>query len=145
MGTGDRGLCGGYNNYVLKRAVARIQELNEIGVKCKILNVGSKGATYFKRRANKYDLSNQFMLGGAPTTKEAQAIADQVFSEFVSREVDKVEILFTKFVSLINSRPTFQTLLPMSRTGELCDIYGLCVDLSEDEVFRLTSRYGKLS
>merc|ERR1711977_195533 len=40
--TGDRGLCGGYNNYVIKKAVARIQELDEIGVKCKILNVGSK-------------------------------------------------------------------------------------------------------
>merc|ERR1712118_123951 len=46
--TGDRGLCGGYNNYVIKKAVARIQELDEIGVKCKVLNVGSKGATYLK-------------------------------------------------------------------------------------------------
>merc|ERR1719235_3079455 len=82
--TGDRGLCGGYNNYLIKKAVARIQELNEIGVKTKILNVGGKGATYFKRRASTYELSKQFTLGGAPTTKEAQEIADEVFSEFVS-------------------------------------------------------------
>merc|ERR1712232_1427645 len=58
--TGDRGLCGGYNNYLIKKAVARISELTEIGVKCKILNVGGKGATYFKRRASMYELSNQF-------------------------------------------------------------------------------------
>merc|ERR1711881_451369 len=45
--TGDRGLCGGYNNYVIKKAVARIKELNEMGVKCKILNVGRKGGTFF--------------------------------------------------------------------------------------------------
>merc|ERR1711959_309328 len=143
--TGDRGLCGGYNNYIIKKAVARIGELGEMGVACKVLNVGRKGATFFKRRSEKFNLSKQFMLGGAPTTKEAQALADEIFSEFVSAEVDKVELLFTKFVSLINSEPTIQTLLPMSRSGELCDINGKCVDFAEDEVFRLTTTDGKMS
>merc|ERR1712054_711637 len=72
--TGDRGLCGGYNSYIIKKAVARIQELSEMGVKCKVLNIGRKGAAFFKRRADQYDLCKQFMLGGAPTTKEAQAM-----------------------------------------------------------------------
>merc|ERR1712124_72311 len=143
--TGDRGLCGGYNNFVIKKSVARIQELNEMGVQCKILNIGRKGSAFFKRRANKYKLSKQFALGGAPSTKEAQALADEIFSEFVSAEVDKVELLYTKFVSLINSQPTIQTLLPMARSGELCDINGKCVDFAEDEVFRLTTSDGKMS
>merc|ERR1719263_516717 len=143
--TGDRGLCGGYNNYVIKKAVARIQELSEMGVGCKVLNIGRKGSVFFKRRADKYKLSKSFTLGGAPTTKEAQAMADEIFSEFVSVEVDKVEILYTKFVSLINSQPTIQTLLPMARSGELCDINGQCVDFAEDEVFRLTTMDGKMS
>merc|ERR1719235_3077312 len=142
---GDRGLCGGYNNYVIKKAVARIQELSEMGVSCKVLNIGRKGGAFFKRRAEKYNLSRQFMLGGAPTTKEAQTIADEIFSELVSTEVDKVELLFTKFVSLINSQPTIQTLLPMARSGELCDINGKCVDFAEDEIFRLTTADGKMS
>merc|ERR1711871_127166 len=143
--TGDRGLCGGYNNYIIKKAVSRVQDLNDLGVGVKILNIGRKGATFFKRRADKYSLSQQFLLGGTPTTKEAQAMADAIFSEFVAREVDKVELLFTKFVSLINSQPTIQTLLPMSRSGELCDINGNCVDFAEDEVFRLTTADGKMS
>merc|ERR1711959_840197 len=63
--TGDRGLCGGYNNYVIKKAVARIGELDELGVKCKVLNVGKKGSTFFKRRSDKYNLSKDFTLGGA--------------------------------------------------------------------------------
>merc|ERR1712118_408143 len=143
--TGDRGLCGGYNNFVIKKSVARIQELNEMGVNCKILNIGRKGSSFYKRRANKYKLSKQFALGGAPSTKEAQAMADEIFAEFVSAEVDKVELLYTKFVSLINSQPTIQTLLPMARSGELCDINGKCVDFAEDEVFRLTTTDGKMS
>merc|ERR1711904_53450 len=48
--TGDRGLCGGYNSYIIKKAVGRIQELDEMGVKCKVLNIGRKGAAFFKRR-----------------------------------------------------------------------------------------------
>merc|ERR1719163_710249 len=143
--TGDRGLCGGYNSYVIKKAVARIQELSEMGVGCKVLNIGRKGTVFFKRRAEKYKLSKSFTLGGAPTTKEAQAMADEIFSEFVSAEVDKVELLYTKFVSLINSEPTIQTLLPMARSGELCDINGKCVDFAEDEIFRLTTVDGKIS
>merc|ERR1719281_1633229 len=116
-----------------------------MGVDVKILNVGRKGTVFFKRRADKYKLSKSFLLGGAPSTKEAQTIADEIFSEFVSTEVDKVELLFTKFVSLINSQPTIQTLLPMARSGELCDINGQCVDFAEDEVFRLTTTDGKIS
>merc|ERR1719401_1799602 len=96
-------------------------------------------------RTDKYNLSQQFVLGRAPTTNEAQVIADEIFSEFVSTEVDKVELLFTKFVSLINSEPTIQTLLPMAKSGELCDINGKCVDFAEDEVFRLTTTEGKIT
>merc|ERR1711907_834736 len=50
--TGDRGLCGGYNNYIIKKAVGRIQELDEMGVNCKVLNIGGKGAAFFKRRSD---------------------------------------------------------------------------------------------
>jgi F0F1-type ATP synthase gamma subunit len=52
--------------------------------------------------------AESFSLGATPTTREAQAIADEVFADFVSAEVDKVELVFTKFVSLINSTPTIQ-------------------------------------
>lgn len=52
--------------------------------------------------------------GQTPTTKEAQAIVDEIFSMYISEEVDKVELLYTKFVSLITTQPTIHTLLPLS-------------------------------
>merc|ERR1719399_2651346 len=60
--TGDRGLCGGYNNYVIRKAVARIHELSDMGVGCKVMNIGRKGTVFFKRRAEKYKLSKNFLL-----------------------------------------------------------------------------------
>ena len=40
-------------------------------------------------------------MGQSPTTQEAQAVADEIYSEFVGEEVDKVELVYSKFVSLI--------------------------------------------
>jgi F-type H+-transporting ATPase subunit gamma len=67
-------------------------------------------------------------------------VADEIFADFVSAEVDKVELVYTKFVSLISSNPTIQTLLPLSPSGELCDVDGNCVDPAEDELFKLTTQ-----
>ena len=55
-----------------------------------------------------------FELGQSPTTKESQAVGDELFSDFVSKECDKVELIYTKFVSLISSEPIVQTLLPLT-------------------------------
>ncbi|KAI7746796.1 hypothetical protein M8C21_007703 [Ambrosia artemisiifolia] len=142
--TGDRGLCGGFNNFILKKAEARIRELKTLGLDYVVISVGKKGNSYFLRRP--YIPVDKFLDGSnLPTAKEAQAIADDVFSLFVSEEVDKVELLYTKFVSLVKSDPVIHTLLPLSPKGEICDINGICVDAAEDEFFRLTTKEGKLT
>lgn len=143
--TGDKGLCGGFNNAVTKKATLRVQELKQRGIDCVVISVGKKGNAYFSRR-DEFDVDKCIEGGGVfPTTKEAQVIADDVFSLFVSEEVDKVELVYTKFVSLVKSDPVIHTLLPLSMKGESCDVKGECVDAIEDEMFRLTSKDGKLA
>ncbi|XP_022870074.1 ATP synthase gamma chain, chloroplastic [Olea europaea var. sylvestris] len=142
--TGDRGLCGAFNNLIIKKAKARVRELKQLGREYTVISVGKKGNSYFLRRP--YIPVDKFLEGSnLPTAKEAQAIADDVFSLFVSKEVDKVEFLYTKFVSLVKSDPVIHTLLPLSPKGEICDVNGVCVDAAEDEFFRLTTREGKLT
>ncbi|XP_071726496.1 ATP synthase gamma chain, chloroplastic [Rutidosis leptorrhynchoides] len=142
--TGDRGLCGGFNNFILKKAEARIRELKTLGLDYVVISVGKKGNSFFLRRPQ-YPVDKYLDGSNLPTAKEAQAIADDVFSLFVSEEVDKVELLYTKFVSLVKSNPVIHTLLPLSPKGEICDINGICVDAAEDEFFRLTTKEGKLT
>lgn len=129
--TGDRGLCGGFNNFVLKKAEERMRELRGIGVEYTVVSIGKKGNSYFKRRPQ-IPVDRFLDAGNAPTTKGAQSIADELFSLFVSEDVDKVELLYTRFVSLIKS-------------GEVCDVSGNCVEAAEDEMFRLTTKEGKFS
>ena len=109
------------------------------------MTIGKKGSVYFKRRKDQYDLVKTFDMGQAPKTEEAQAIADEVYSEFVGEEVDKVELVYSRFVSLINSDPSIQTLLPLSKEGEICDVNGTCVDAQNDIIFSLTTEDGKFA
>ncbi|GAX75217.1 hypothetical protein CEUSTIGMA_g2661.t1 [Chlamydomonas eustigma] len=140
--TGDRGLCGGYNNFILKKTEARFKELQALGLNVKVVAIGRKGAQYMKRRP-KFNIVKEFSLGKAPTMQDSQAISDELFSSFVSEEVDKVELIYTKFVSLISSDPAVQTLLPLAPSGQLCNVDGTCVDAANDEIFKLTSHNGK--
>ncbi|KAL3639972.1 hypothetical protein CASFOL_014940 [Castilleja foliolosa] len=132
--TGDRGLCGGFNSSILKKANSRVSELNDLKLDCTLISVGKKGNAYYRRRPNSN--VDRFIEGDFrfPSTKEAQVIADDVFSLFLTEEVDRVELLYSKFVSLIKSSPTIDTLLPLSHDVD-----------DKNDVFRLTTNKGKLS
>merc|ERR1712146_255340 len=103
------------------------------------------GIQYFNRRSDQYDIVKTFEVGQNITIKESQAIADALFSSFTTLGVDKVEMIYTKFKSLIASDPIVQTLLPMSKEGEVCDVDGNCLDPMDDELFKLTSKDGEFA
>jgi len=143
--TGDRGLCGGFNNFMIKKTEVRVAELKAMGIEAQLVLIGKKGCTYFNRRKDEYNIMATFEMGQAPTTNEAQAISDQLYASFTTGEVDKVELVYSKFITLINSKPTVQTLLPLTPEGVVCDVDGNCVDAAEDEVFVLTSQDGQFA
>lgn len=131
---GDRGLCGGYNNYVIKKTEDRISELSAAGVAVELVTIGNKGTLYFKRRETA--IRRSFGCGQAPTANEASEISDELLAEYISGEVDRVELIYTKFVSLIASEASVRTLLPLSPQG---------LESEGDEIFQLTSEDGKFS
>jgi F-type H+-transporting ATPase subunit gamma len=131
--SGDRGLCGGYNANVIKKAEQRAKELQADGkTQVRLVIVGRKATQYFERR--KYTIDAKYTgLEQIPTSKEATEIGDELLSLFLSETVDRVELIYTKFVSLISSRPVVQTLLPLNPQG---------LEVTDDEIFRLTIRGG---
>lgn len=128
--TGDRGLCGSYNSYAIRKAEARMKELQGAGASVEVVTIGKKGNTYFKKRAT---VKRNFECGQAPSAKEATAISEELLAEYLSGEVDRIELVYTKFVSLISSDASIRTLLPLSPTG---------LEEEGDEVFQLTSEGG---
>lgn len=130
--TGDRGLCGGYNSMMIKKAEARFQELKDNGVEADMVLIGKKGIQYFTRR--NYPIRATFECGQNPSSKEALAISEELSNTFLSGESDAIELMYTKFVSLIASTPSVRTLVPFSASD---------ITTKGDEVFQLTSDSGK--
>lgn len=129
--TGDRGLCGGYNSFMIKKTEARAEELKAQGIDVDLVLIGKKGITYFSRRA--YPIRKKFECGQNPTSKEALAISEELLNTYLSGESDAIELLYTKFVSLIASAPAVRTLVPFSASD---------ITTKGDEVFQLTSDSG---
>ena len=128
--SGDRGLCGGYNANVIKQAEQRIKELKAQGLEVRLSVVGRKAVQYFQRRDYIMDASYTG-LEQIPVASEAANIGEQLLASFLGEKVDRVEMIFTKFVSLIASRPAIQTILPLDPQG---------LEAKDDEIFRLTIR-----
>jgi F-type H+-transporting ATPase subunit gamma len=131
--SGDRGLCGAYNSNVIRRAETRAKELQAEGVNYQFILVGRKAIQYFQRREQPVE-GVYTGLEQIPTAAEAAQISDQLLSLFLSDSVDRIELIYTRFVSLISSRPVVQTLLPLDPQG---------LEVSDDEIFRLTTRGGQ--
>ena len=129
--TGDRGLCGGYNSFMIKKAEARFKELESQGIKCDMITIGKKAIAYFKRR--NYPIRKTFLCGQNPDAKQALAISEEILNTFLGGETDAVELLYTKFVSLIASTPSVRTLVPFTASE---------ITNKGDEVFQLTSEEG---
>mmetsp|Transcript_24682 Transcript_24682/g.68265 ORF Transcript_24682/g.68265 Transcript_24682/m.68265 type:complete len:352 (-) Transcript_24682:239-1294(-) len=129
--TGDRGLCGGYNSFMIRKAEARFKELESAGVEVDMVLVGKKGIKYFERRD--YPIRKKFDCGQNPNSKEALAISEELLNTFLAGETDAIELMYTKFVSLIASNPSVRTLVPFSASD---------ITASHDEVFELTTSSG---
>ncbi len=131
--SGDRGLCGGYNANIIRRAEQRAKELKAEGLDYKFVLVGRKATQYFERREQPID-KTYMGLEQIPSAAEASNIADELLSLFLSETVDRVELIYSKFLSLISSKPVVQTLLPLTTQG---------LEPQDDEIFRLTTKGGQ--
>jgi len=134
--TADRGLCGGYNNNIIKKVEIRYGELINQGYKPKLILVGKKAIGYFQNRKDKYDIKGTFKeLEQVPTASDAEGITNDILAEFISESSDRVEIIYTKFITLVSCSPVVQTLLPLDPQG---------IAEENDEIFRLTTKNSQL-
>ena len=134
--TADRGLCGGYNANIIKRTEQRYAELKRQGFNPDLVLIGKKSISYFQNRASQYIIRATFKdLEQVPTAEDAGSITSEVLAEFLSESTDRVEVIYTKFISLVSCNPVVQTLLPLDPQG---------IAETDDEIFRLTTKDSRL-
>jgi F-type H+-transporting ATPase subunit gamma len=111
--TADRGLCGGYNAGVQRSTEGEVKADVLAGKAYTIVPVGKKAEAYFRFRD--YNLSTSFAgFSAAPTYEDARQIGEYVVDLFTSGTVDKVELVYTRFVSSGSQEVVLRPLVPLS-------------------------------
>ena len=106
----DKGLCGGLNTNLLREVI------NFDTTITKFVSVGRKGTQFLAR--TKRNMIADFPLKEQPTFLETKAISKFLIERFLSGDVDKVSVLYPRFVNTLTQKPTTLTLLPITSLEE---------------------------
>lgn len=111
--TTDRGLCGGFNNNLLRRSLEWLQNKQKETPELDLRVYGRKGVAFFPKRG--FPLSGNVVNWSAqPKMDLVTSLADDLVSDFVNGRTDEVWIVYNEFVSALTQTPRFFKLLPLS-------------------------------
>ncbi len=120
--TSDRGLCGGFNHNLLKRAEVEVARCEAEGLSVGLTLVGRKAVEHLRRR---HPEQVTHTLTGITDVayRHAVELAEHVSARFLAGEVDEVFVLFSEFVSALTQTPRVERLLPArpATGGEAAD------------------------
>jgi len=112
----DRGLCGGLNTNMLKAAVADMKEWHDKGVDVEFCSIGSKAQGFMKRFGFKM-VSSASHLGDAPQISQLIGVVKVMLDAYVEGKLDRLMLVYNKFVNTMTQEPTVALLLPLKADG----------------------------
>ena len=115
----DIGLCGPYNANILKLARKRIKDLQAEGLKISLLTIGRKATDAFSKIIYKEQgvevVRSYINLQTKPSLELVEEIGTFAAEKFTSNEVQKVEVISTRFISMVNSVAEIKNFLPVEK------------------------------
>ncbi|GIU67202.1 F0F1 ATP synthase subunit gamma [Candidatus Phycosocius spiralis] len=114
VATSERGLCGGFNTNIVKKARETILALEAQGKTVKILTVGKKGRdqlkrSYGERMIGHIEFAGIRSLGATQSAQVSQLLVDR----FQAGDFDVAHLIYSKFKSVISQIATTQQLIPV--------------------------------
>jgi len=129
--TSNRGLAGGFNSNLIKEARRRIAALEADGYQVDLIGVGKKGIGFFKYIGRTFR-SERADIGDRPTADHAASLVDDLMRAFADGHLGAVELVQSKFISVLNAPPVTVRILPIespaSRTRGMRPDYILAPD-----------------
>src|SRR3954451_15784816 len=118
--TGDRGLAGAFNTNIIRDGMRLAAELRDGGVEPVFSAVGRKGVSAMTFR--KQELAGSYVgFTDRPGFADAREIGEELTARYVDEEIDRVELVYNRYVSPLPQHVWRETLLPMQQaevTGE---------------------------
>ncbi len=115
--TSNRGLCGGYNGSILRTAVPRIKQLQASIPHVTVDVAGKRGVNGLKFRGIETD-EKHLGFEDQPAYDEVEKIAESYLARYITGEIDRLDVVYTKFVSTGKQIATIETMLPLGSLSE---------------------------
>ena len=116
--TSDRGLCGGFNSNIIKKAKNYFEKIQKEGKSLKIITVGSKGYDQLKRQYGKSIIENiSFKESKNANYFDADKVGKIIIEKFEAGEFDVCTIFYNKFKNVITQIPQAQQIIPLNDEG----------------------------
>ena len=117
--TSDRGLCGGFNSNIIKKAKSFFSKISNEGKELKIITVGSKGNDQLKRVYGKKIIENiSFKESKNPNYFDADKVGKKIIKKFESDEFDICTIFYNQFKNVITQIPQAQQIIPLNNVED---------------------------
>ena len=108
----DRGLCGGLNINLFKRAIMAMKDWNAAGLQIDLTLIGTKANSFFKRMGGNI-VSTATHLGDKPSIIELIGTVKVMLNAYESGEIDAICVVFNAFVNTMTQHPTIRQLVPI--------------------------------
>src|SRR5438309_3629715 len=126
--TGDRGLAGAFNSNIIREGMRSATRVREEGAEPSFSVVGRKGVSALTFR--KQELAGEYVgFTDRPSFANAREIGEALTARYVDEEVDRVELVYNRFVSPLTQYVWRQTLLPLQQA----EVVGEGAEQEEDE------------
>ena len=117
--TADRGLCGGFNTNIIKKAKNYFDKLSKEGKKFKIITVGTKGYDQLKRNyKDKIIEKISFKESKNINYFDAEKVGSLILEKFDKEEFDICTIFYNKFKNVMTQIPQQQQIIPLQSEDE---------------------------
>ncbi len=117
--TADRGLCGGFNTNIIKKAKNYFDKLSKEGKKFKIITVGTKGYDQLKRNyKDKIIEKISFKDSKNINYFDAEKVGSLILEKFDKEEFDICTIFYNKFKNVMTQIPQQQQIIPLQSEDE---------------------------
>ncbi len=116
--TSDRGLCGGFNSNIIKKAKSYFSKILDENKQLKIITVGSKGNDQLKRIYDDKIIENiSFKESKNANYFDADKVGKIIIEKFEAGEFDVCTIFYNKFKNVITQIPQAQQIIPLNDEG----------------------------
>src|SRR5215207_4060999 len=117
--TGDRGLAGSFNSQIIRAGIQLQRELSAEGKSVEFSVVGRRGASTMRFRGE--ELRGEYAgFTDRPAFANAREIADELVASYVDEELNRVDLIYNRYVSPLTQYVRRQTLLPIQQA----DVFG---------------------